>query len=147
VITRTGAHEELCAWRVAIGEIVDRWYEEMPWRRGVSLGRRGEDLAARHLRRRGYTVLARNFRTAHAEIDLVALDRGTLAFVEVKTRTSDIAGTPEEAVGTDKQERIRHAAAAYAIAYRAGGRPIRFDVVAIIGAGRARRLELLKGAF
>jgi putative endonuclease len=147
MITRDGMRESICEWRVAIGAMIDRWYEATPWRRAVPLGRRGEDLAARHLRRRGYTILARNYRAAHAEIDLVALDRGTIAFVEVKARTSDAAGTPAEAVDEGKQERVRRAAAAYARAYRTGERPLRFDVIAISGAGRARRLELIKNAF
>ncbi len=50
------------------------------------LGRLGEDLAAAHLERLGYTVLARNHRTRHGELDIVATDGGTLVFVEVKTR-------------------------------------------------------------
>jgi hypothetical protein len=57
---------------VYAGDYFDRWYEELPWRRSVPLGRRGEEIAARHLRRCGYRILERNFRAAGAEIDLVA---------------------------------------------------------------------------
>ena len=54
---------------VSVGDYFDRWYEELPWRRGIPLGQRGEGIAGRHLRRRGYRILERNFRAAGAEID------------------------------------------------------------------------------
>jgi putative endonuclease len=132
---------------VSVGGLLDGWYEELPWRRRIPLGRRGEEIAARYLRRCGYRILARNFRAAGAEIDLVAADGETLVFVEVKTRSSAEFGTPAEAVDARKAERIRRAAGIYLRRARAGPRPARFDVVAIIGAGRRGRLELLKDAF
>jgi putative endonuclease len=132
---------------VSIGDYFDRWYEELPWRQRIPLGRRGEEIAARHLRRCGYRILERNFRTAGAEIDLVATDHETLVFVEVKTRSSAAFGVPAEAVDERKAERIRRAAGIYLRRNHASQRPARFDIVAIIGAGRARRLELLKDAF
>lgn len=142
---RTAARVRKC-W-VSFGDYLDRWYEEMPWRRRIPLGRRGEDIAARYLRRCGYRILERNFRAAGAEIDLVAADRETFVFVEVKTRSGADFGMPAEAVDARKSERIRRAAAMYLRRNRAAERPARFDIVAIIGAGRARRLELLKDAF
>src|SRR5216684_5346187 len=96
---------------VRVGEFFDRWYEELPWRTRIPLGRRGEAIARRHLRRRGYLILAHNYRAAGAEIDLVALDRDTLVFIEVKARDGIAAGTPQEAVEDHKQEQIRRAAA------------------------------------
>jgi len=113
----------------------------------VRLGRRGERIAERHLRRNGYRIVARNFRAAGAEIDLVAMDGETLVFVEVKTRFGDEAGTPQEAIDSRKEEHMRRAAEAFAARYRAGDRAMRFDVVAISGEGRSRRLELLRDAF
>ena len=68
----------------------------------MPLGRRGEGIAARYLRRCGYRILERNFRAAGAEIDLVAADRETLVFVEVKARSSGALGTPAEAVDARK---------------------------------------------
>lgn len=132
---------------MSIGDYFDRWYEELPWRQRIPLGRRGEEIAARHLRRCGYRILERNFRTAGAEIDLVATDHETLVFVEVKTRSSAAFGVPAEAVDARKAERIRRAAGIYLRRNHASQRPARFDIVAIIGAGRAQRLELLKDAF
>lgn len=104
-------------------------------------------MAARHLGRRGYRVIARNFRAAGAEIDLVAIDGDTLVFVEVKARRVDSAGTPADAVNAAKQKRIRRAAGVFAARYRADKCPIRFDVVAISGKGRGRKFEILRNAF
>ena len=132
---------------VSVGDYFDRWYEELPWRRRIPLGRRGEDIAARHLRRCGYRILERNYRAAGAEIDLVAADHETLVFVEVKARSSAAFGVPAEAVDARKSARIRRAAAIYLRRNHAEQRPARFDIVAIVGAGRGRRLELLKDAF
>ena len=132
---------------VLVGGFFDRWYEELPWRRRLPLGRRGEQIAARHLRRCGYRILARNFRAAGAEIDLVATDRGSLVFIEVKTRSSAAFGAPAEAVDQRKAARIRRAAAVYLRRAHAGSCPLRFDLVAIVGVGRAGRLELTRDAF
>jgi putative endonuclease len=111
-------------------------------------GRRGERMAEHYLLRLGYRIAARNFRAAGAEIDLVAIDSGTVVFVEVKRRSGPGAGTPEEAVDAQKQERIRRAAAAFAQRFKVGEHPVRFDVIAISGQGRRRRrLEHLKDAF
>lgn len=135
-----------CGW-VSVGDFVDRWYEELPWRRRIPLGQRGEEIAARHLRRCGYHVLERNFRAAGAEIDLIAIDRGTYVFVEVKARSSAVFGAPAEAVDARKAARIRRAATLYLRRNHAEESPVRFDIVAIVGAGRGSRVELLKDAF
>ncbi len=127
-------------------DYIDGALDWLPWRKRLSFGRRGENLAARHLRRRGYRILVRNFCAAGAEIDLVAMERETLVFVEVKARQGTSMGEPAEAVDEHKCERIRRAAEVYASVRRVEN-PIRFDVVAIIGIGRARKLELLKDAF
>jgi putative endonuclease len=132
---------------VSVGDYFDRWYEELPWRRRLPLGRRGEEIAARHLRRCGYRILERNYRAAGAEIDLVATERSTLVFVEVKTRSSAAFGAPAEAVDERKAARIHRAAGIYLRRVHAAERPVRFDIVAIVGAGRGCRLELLRDAF
>ncbi|MBV8772817.1 MAG: YraN family protein [Deltaproteobacteria bacterium] len=119
----------------------------MPWRQRIPSGRRGEQIAARHLKRCGYLILARNYRSAGAEIDLVALDGSTLVFVEVKFRAGPAFGTPAEAVDREKRERIRRAARAFAEWRGVPDLPTRFDVVALSGAGRFCRLELIEDAF
>ncbi len=112
----------------------------------VALGREGEKIAERYLRREGFRIVARNFRARGAEIDLVAMDHGTLVFIEVKRRTGNSAGAPEEAVNRRKQERIRRAAEIFANGYKAGSHPVRFDVIALSGPGNPH-LEHLKDAF
>jgi putative endonuclease len=87
--------------------------------------------------------MARNFRAAGAEVDLIAADGDTIVFVEVKTRLDTRAGRPEEAVDGRKQERIRRAAEIYLSRHRALAAPMRFDVVAITG----DHVELLRDAF
>src|SRR5208337_4732619 len=67
--------------------------------------------------------------------------------VEVKRRSSDAAGTPEEAVDRHKRDQIRRAAESFVRRYRAEGRMMRFDVIAISGAGRRPHLEHLRDAF
>ena len=110
------------------------------------LGRTGEELAARHLSGRGYTILERNYRAPYGEIDLIALDGGTVVFVEVKTRTTDAYGAPELAVDLRKQERMVKAALGYLKHKKLHQMPCRFDVVAISGA-ESGKVDLIQNAF
>jgi putative endonuclease len=132
-----------------LGEIAERLglaRERRPgWRQ--RLGRRGERMAERYLRRSGYRIVARNFRAPGGEIDLVAMEGETLVFVEVKMRRSLAAGAPEEAVDARKEQRLRRAASAFAARMRAGARPMRFDIVAINASEGRPRIELFKDAF
>jgi putative endonuclease len=121
------------------------WIAEL--RAQLPLGRRGERAAEKHLRRSGYRIVARNFRAAGAEIDLVAMDGETLVFVEVKTRRSREAGAPEEAVDERKQKRMRRAAEIFAMRYRADDVTMRFDIVAVDASGERLEIELLRNAF
>ena len=91
-------------------------------------GRQGEDCAARFLERKGYRILARNYRTRFGEIDLIAQQGEFLAFVEVKTRTENGWGRPAEAVSAAKQRRILLAAQEYLQLVACEWQP-RFDVV------------------
>ena len=113
----------------------------------ITLGRRGERAAERHLRRNGYRIVARNYRAAGAEIDLVAIDGETLVFVEVKTRRSRAAGAPEEPVDERKQTRMRRAAEVFAARYRADEIEMRFDIIAVDASGKRLEIELLRNAF
>jgi len=111
-------------------------------------GRVGEDLAHRYLRRHGCTVVARNYRTpsGSGEIDLVAWERETLVFVEVKTRASAEFGTPDRAVDREKEERLRRAARDYARRAEVEWQKTRFDIVSIV-LGRPPRIEWMRDVF
>ena len=113
---------------------------------GKLLGRSGEDRAARHLAKQGYRVLERNYRTKQGEIDLIALDRDTVVFVEVKTRTTDAYGAPELAVDGRKQQRMAKAALAWLKQKKLDQMACRFDVVAIRGDGEPQ-VEVIRDAF
>src|SRR3954451_14549836 len=97
-------------------------------------GRIGEDLAHRFLRAQGCTVVARNYRTlsGSGEIDLVVWDGARLAFVEVKTRSTEDFGPPEGAVDAEKRERLQIAARNYARRADIEWRVTRFDIVSIV---------------
>jgi len=112
------------------------------------LGKAGEDLACRELVRRGYAILARRFRTRFGEIDVVAEDRGTIVFVEVKARATARCGGALEAIPRWKQRRIETMALEFL--RRTGRRAVacRFDVVAIDRAGHGRPvLRVIQNAF
>src|SRR5690242_20228392 len=79
----------------------------------VLLGKTGEELACRELERRGYAILARRYRRRHGELDIVAIDGGTIVFVEVKTREGGAFGNGAEAVNGLKRRRIVQMATDY----------------------------------
>ncbi len=93
-------------------------------------GLAGEVLAARFLRDKGYTVLSSNYRSRFGEIDIIAVDRKQLVFVEVKTRADDSYIEPKEAVTLAKQRKLLRTAAHYLQAYPSNLQP-RFDVVEV----------------
>lgn len=106
--------------------LIDRNRGSMP------LGSRGELAAERFLLKQGYWVIERSFGEKVGEIDLIISDGRAVIFVEVKSRTSDIAGNPAEAVDDEKQRHITETARLYAIKNRLQDSPLRFDVVAIV---------------
>jgi putative endonuclease len=108
-----------------------------------ALGARGEALAAEWYERNGYVVLDRNWRCRDGELDLVVRRQRTIVFCEVKTRTSTVFGSPQEAVTSVKRDRIRRLAATWLETSPVRPRQIRFDVAAILNGN----LEIIEGAF
>lgn len=116
----------------------------------LKTGQRGETLAYWYLRQAGYRVIARNKRlgTRAGELDLIAWDGPILAFVEVKTRTSAVAGPPEAALKREQQKRIIRGAREY-LRRLPGVRPsYRFDVASVFWReGSGFQVRLIKDAF
>lgn len=111
------------------------------------IGDMGEAAVVGYLRLRGFRILARNFTVKGGEIDIVACRFGTVAFVEVKTRNAltdtEKYGTPAAAVGREKQECLRFAAARYLAKYPSSRKP-RFDVAEVLYRTREGKKPLLK---
>jgi putative endonuclease len=114
-----------------------------------SLGDRGESVAEAFLKKLKYKLLARGSSNKLGELDLVAMDRQTIVFVEVKTRRSSSAGHPAEAVDQRKQAKLTRLALAYLKRHRLLGRSSRFDVIAITWPddNEAPKIEHIKNAF
>lgn len=111
--------------------------------RSADLGRAGEELAAAWYLSRGYEVVARNWRCAAGELDLVCRRSHVLVVCEVKARSSERFGAPVEAVTGTKQRRLRRLAAAYLAESDARAKTVRFDVASVTPAG----VEVIESAF
>ena len=110
------------------------------------LGNKGEMLASRYLMNEGLAILHYNWRSGHKEIDLVARERDTLVFVEVKSRRNEFYGNAYEAVTPQKINLLISAAEAYVRRY-AVDLPVRFDIVTVIGICEPYRIEHIRDAF
>lgn len=115
-------------------------------RDNLALGKYGEELAAQHLQKQGYKILARNFQKRYGEIDIVAQEGNTLVFVEVKTRIGDKFGPPEEAITPWKLQALIRSAQYYKMLHPELPESLRVDVVALdlSPAREVRRMELIK---
>jgi putative endonuclease len=111
------------------------------------LGHHGEELAEQFLKRKGYTLVQRNYRCPAGEIDLIALDRRVIVFVEVKTRSGEGFGTPFEAVARWKQKKMIRTAMFFLSEKRLHNRAARFDVVGVSWSGRDPIVEHIENAF
>ena len=142
-------HHPYLPWRFISGPTLAYSERRTMTQARLSLGKHGEDLACRELRRRGYAVLARRYRTRWGEIDIAARDGGTLVFVEVKTRRTRRAGHPVESVTPVKQQQLTRLALAWLKRHRLLERPARFDVVTVDWPDDARRpvIEHIRDAF
>ncbi|HEY2411914.1 MAG TPA: YraN family protein [Pirellulaceae bacterium] len=117
--------------------------------RPKSLGERGEDAAARFLKRLGYHILARHLDLPLGELDIIAVDGRTVVFVEVKTRSSSDAGHPADAIDKVKEQRMTQAALGYLKSHGLLNHSARFDVVAVSWPSTAKRptIEHIQDAF
>ena len=115
---------------------------------GGSLGKMGEQIARGFLVEQGFTILETNYRYGkNGEIDIVARDGEYLVFCEVKTRSNDQFGPPENAITPRKQQQVRRVAKAYLFEHEIRNQACRFDVVAIRLQKGAAQIELYRNAF
>jgi len=112
----------------------------------IKLGKRGELIAVDYLKSRGYKILEMNWRTKHKEIDIIALDKKEIVFIEVKTRKNDYFGDPEEAVNLKKQKFLINAAENYIISNKID-LEARFDIISILTEGNKYNINHIKEAF
>lgn len=124
----------LTHWLLSLSDSLRHRARRRRWPERRALGRRGEDLAHRYLRRAGMTIVARNYRlrSGEAEVDLVAWDGDELVFVEVKSRQTAEYGPPDRAIGEEKRRHLERAARFYALRADIPIDRVRFDVVTVV---------------
>lgn len=113
----------------------------------LSLGKKGEELAIGQLKALKYKILERNFKCPQGEIDIIARDKSTLVFVEVKTRATRDFGGPAAAVDWRKQRQLSKVALTYLNKKKLSNVPARFDVVAVELIPPFPRIEVIPNAF
>ena len=113
----------------------------------LSLGKRGEELAITQLKALKYKILECNYKCPLGEIDIIARDKSTLVFVEVKTRATRDFGGPAAAVNERKQRQLSKVALAYLNQKQLFNIPARFDVVAVELIPPSPRIEVIRNAF
>lgn len=115
--------------------------------RHLQVGHQGEAIALKYLKKKGYKILEQNYRSKLGEIDIIAKDRDTLVFIEVKTRQTLRYGHPKGAITPNKQKKISIVALGYLKETRQSFRRARFDVVSVIIREKAPEVEIVKNAF
>ena len=125
---------------------MDRWTSIMQNKR-QKFGKRSENLAVWYLKKIGYKIIEQNYRTPLGEIDIIAKEKKTIVFVEVKSRQSIRYGNPKWAVTPKKQRKISMVALQYLKSIRQTDAKARFDVVAITSNRDEPQIEIVKNAF
>ena len=117
----------------------------------MSLGRRGEDVACGFRSGKGHTIVERNYRSGHLEIDIITLDKDGVHFVEVKSRVAPVAVSPEENVTAAKQKKVADAALRYLHTSKdkrlSADLEVSFDVVAVTFDGGGEIVEWFPNAY
>ncbi len=110
-------------------------------------GKESESVAVRYLKKNGYKILEQNYRNKLGEIDIIAKDKNTLVFVEVKARKSGLFGNPKWAITPKKQRKISMVALYYLKASKQHNVKARFDVISIVSEEKNPDIEIVKNAF
>jgi putative endonuclease len=117
------------------------------FKNNISSGKVSEDQASNFLESQGYRILVRNYKAQGSEIDIIAREKNTICFIEVKSRNSERFGSPLEAVTPAKQQKIARAAMFFLQKNRMQDLPCRFDVVAIVRQAGKEEFFLIRDAF
>ncbi|MGB9498483.1 MAG: YraN family protein [Dissulfuribacterales bacterium] len=110
-------------------------------------GKFGENLAARHLKKLGYKIICKNYRTKLGEIDIIAKQDDTIVFVEVKSRRTSTFGSPKYSITLKKQQQISKTALYYLKKTNQSDVCARFDVVTVNSVNKKHDIEVIKNAF
>ena len=111
------------------------------------LGTWGEEVAVSFLQQKGYTILERDWKSGHRDIDIIAQDRDMIVFIEVKTRRNRLYADPEIAVNYQKIQNLRRAANHF-IKYRRIDLIVRFDIITVVGmTGSMPEIDHIEDAF
>ncbi len=114
----------------------------------ICTGRRGEDLALSYLKKKGYKIIERNYKTAYGEIDIIGDDRDCISFVEVRSMNAGRLGLPEYTVNRRKQNQIARVALSYIKKRQLWDKNCRFDVVCIDDVDSSSpKIRLIENAF
>jgi len=105
------------------------------------------NIAAAFLKKKGYNILFRNYKCSFGEIDIIAKHKKTLSFIEVKTRSTKKYGLPQEAVTPAKQAKISRVALEFVQRYKMENRAARFDVVSVQSLNDGYEVDLIENAF
>ena len=117
-------------------------------RERILLGKRGEEIALLHLKRRGYKIIEQNYRCTFGEVDIIARDGKILSFVEVKSARNSVLDSPKELITRRKQHQISKVALDYINRYHLTGAEARFDVISVeLSPLPEPKVELIKDAF
>ena len=111
-----------------------------------ALGKWGEDMAVQYLQGKGYTIIERNYRKGHLEIDIISRNQDGLIFVEVKTRSSDTFAQPEDSVNHKKRKDLMRIANQYVISHHITDY-VQFDVITIVHNASGTKIEHFENAF
>lgn len=113
----------------------------------INIGKTGEDYAVEFLQQKGYQILERNWRSGSLEVDIIALQRDILVFVEVKSRSANYLLPPQNAVTKSKQRNIITAAARY-VEYKSRTEEVRFDIISVVmKQGQVADMEHIEAAY
>ncbi len=118
----------------------------MPHKEKNEIGKAGEEIALDFFKNKGYRIMEKNYKTVFGEIDIIAKDKDTIVFIEVKTRTDISFGYPFEAVNPKKRKKIKNVALSYMKRFKKE-LPSRFDVLSINFEEGRNKIEHFKDAF